>query len=73
MRLLLEAETMPTFFVGASEKPGVVHEVSLLLVRLLFSKPHPEEVLRFLSLVQNLGIFYDDPNVPQKAALLPEG
>ena len=47
-----------TFLIWASEKPGIVHEVSLLLISLLLSKSHPEEVLRLLSFVQYLQLVF---------------
>ena len=44
-----------SLLIAAAEEPGVLHELCLLVVGLPPSQTQPEEVLRLLSLVQNLG------------------
>ena len=64
----------PTFLIGASEKPGIVHEVGLLVVRLGPADTDPEEVVRLLSLVKYLKVetflFYSPEKLTKEYKML---
>lgn len=40
--------------IGAAEQPGVVHVLGVGVVRFAATQRHPEEVLRFFALVEDL-------------------
>ena len=50
----LFADCEIAFFIGASKKPGMVHELRIVVISLFASKANPEKVVGLLALVEYL-------------------